>query len=408
MRVATKLTDAKLLALKAPATGQVEHSDSDVPGLRIRIGKTGAKTFILRKRVAGRIRNITVGRYGPRFGLTDARKKARALISDMEAGKAPPAPQKPSGGTAGTIRAMMPDYLASKAHLRSMPDLKSVVNKYILPELGDRFADSVTRAEVTAFIDGIAKAKPIRARLVLAQLSAFYSWAMPRLDKLPANPCRDAGRPPKPKSRDRVLSNDELRGLWQVSDDEALPWGPALKLLMLTGARREEVFGAARAEFDLKAAEWVIPAERAKNGLPHIVPLSKAAVAVVKAIPQMDKSPMLFPARGNPENGSSGFSRAQARFRVSLDKKLEREGGEHWRLHDIRRTVATGLQRLGIRFEVTEAVLNHVSGAKGGIAGVYQRHDWKAEKRVALDAWATELNRIVTGTDKSNVVALHG
>jgi integrase len=269
------------------------------------------------------------------------------------------------------------------------------MNMYILPALGDRFADTVTRADVTELIDSIVETKPVRARLVHAQLSAFYTWAMPRLEKLPANPCRDAGRPPKAVARDRVLTDDELRALWQVADAEPLPWGPALKLLMLTGARRDEVFNAGRAEFNLKTAEWVIPAERAKNGLPHIVPLPKAAVAVVEAVPGVEDSAKLFPARGNLEKGPSGYSRAQARFRASMEKVLGRTQPEHWRLHDIRRTVATGLQRLGVRVEVTEAVLNHVSGARGGIAGVYQRHDWKAEKRAALDAWATELDRIV-------------
>lgn len=397
--MATKLTDAKLQGLKAPAKGQVEHSDSDVPGLRVRIGASGAKTFILRKRVGSRIRNITVGRYGPRFGLADARRKARSLISDLESGKAPPVPSRVSSTTAGTIRSMMPRYLRSKEKLRSFHDLKSVVNKYILPGLGDRFADSVTRGEISKFIAEIAEAHPTRARNVLAQLSAFYSWALPQLDALPANPCRDAGRPAKPVARDRVLSDLELAALWKVADGESLPWGPALKLLMLTGARRSEVFEADRAEIDIKAKEWVIPAERAKNGLPHIVPLSAAAITVIKTIPASDGSPKLFPAMGNPENSPSGYSRALARFRRSLDETLKRENTERWTLHDIRRTVATGLQRLGVRFEVTEAVLNHISGAKGGIAGVYQRHDWKSEKRSALDAWAKYLAKIM---QKSN------
>lgn len=399
--MATKLTDAKLQGLKAPEKGQVEHSDSDVPGLRVRIGASGAKTFILRKRVGGKIRNITVGRYSPRFGLADARRKARSLISDLEAGKAAPAPSRVSSTTAGTIRSMMPRYLRSKEQLRSFHDLKSVVNKYILPGLGDRFADSVTRGEISKFIAEIAETHPTRARNVLAQLSAFYSWALPQLDGLPANPCRDAGRPPKPVARDRVLSDLELAALWQVADGESLPWGPALKLLMLTGARRSEVFEADKAEIDIKAKEWVIPADRAKNGLPHIVPLSVEALTVIKAIPASDKSPKLFPAMGNPKNGASGHSRALARFRRSLDEAMKRDGCERWTLHDIRRTVATGLQRLGVRFEVTEAVLNHISGAKGGIAGVYQRHDWKVEKRRALDAWAKHVTALVRKSDLS-------
>jgi integrase len=257
-------------------------------------------------------------------------------------------------------------------------------------------------------VDTIAATAPTMGRAVHAQLSAFYSWAMPRLDRLDANPCRDAGRPNKPKARDRVLTDAELGALWQVADAEPQPWGPALKLLMLTGARRDEIFSADRDEFDVRPGEWIIPAERAKNGQAHIVPLSRAALDIVKTIPAVEGTDKLFPARGNAENGPSGFSKAQARFRSSLDEALERDGGEHWTLHDIRRTVATGLQRLGVRFEVTEAVLNHVSGAKGGIAGVYQRLDWKAEKRTALEAWARELDRIVRGVENSNVVVING
>lgn len=406
MAVATKLTDAKLQGLKAPAKGQAEYSDSDVPGLRIRIGTSGVKTFILRKRAAGKISNITLGRYGPRFTLAEARKKARTLISDLEAGKAAPTPRRRSQGTAGTIRAMVPQYLSSKAHLRSHSEIERILNNHVLPKIGDRFADSVTRGEITAFIDEIAERAPVMARAVHAQLSAFYTWALPRLDRLESNPCRDAGRPDKPKARDRVLNDDELRALWQVTDAEAAPWGPGYKLLILTGARKSEVFEANRSEFNLKAKEWIIPANRAKNGVAHIVPLSDAALAVLKGIKEARESQKLFPATGNNERSPGGFSKAQARIAKALNKKLDREEGEYWTMHDIRRTVATGLQRLGIRFEVTEAVLNHVSGAKGGIAGVYQRHDWKAEKRAALDSWAVELDRIIRRKGGSNVVAL--
>lgn len=404
--MAGKLTDAKLKALKAPEKGQAEYSDPAVPGLRVRVGTTGTKTFILRKRVGGRIRNITVGRYGPRFGLAEAHRKARAILTDLEAGKVPfPIPRR-SSGTTGTIAELMPAYLASKAELRSLVNVRRIVNRHIVPTLGDRLADSVTRADVTAVIDEIAATAPVMARAVHSQLSAFYTWAMPRLDRLPGNPCRDAGRPAKPKSRDRVLSDAELRALWHVAEGESLPWGPGLKLLILTGARRSEVFNAEREEFDLAAREWVIPGARSKNGQPHIVPLSDAAVTVLKAVSAIEGSTKLFPGRNNLENGPGGFSKAQTRFRSSIDERLERESGQRWTLHDIRRTAATGLQRLGIRFEVTEAVLNHVSGSKSGVAGIYQRHDWKAEKRHALEAWAAEVERIVTATDRGNVVAL--
>ena len=392
--MAGKLTDAKLKGLKPPASGQVELADSDVTGLRARVGKSGAITFVLRKRVGDKVHNISIGRYGPRFGLADARRKARALASDLEAGKPPPMLRARSGTKAETIRGLVPQYLASKSQLRSAAEIERILIGYVLPEIGDRLADTVTRGDVTRLIDGIAERAPTMARAVHAQLSAFYSWALPRLDRLPGNPCRDAGRPLKAKARDRVLSDDELVALWRVADDEALPWGAAIRLLILTGARRDEVFSADRAEFDTLASEWTIPAARAKNGVPHLVPLSDAARAEFMAIAAVEGSEKLFPTRTKARQadaGPSGFSKAMARIRAAVDSQLERDKGPHWTLHDIRRTVATGLQRLGVRFEVTEAVLNHVSGARGGIAGVYQRHDWKAEKRAALDAWGGHL-----------------
>lgn len=403
------LTDTKLKAIKAPVTGRIEIPDDKVQGLRVRVSSKGTKTFVLRKRQGAKVHNLTLGVYGPRFGLAEARRKARTYLNDLEAGKGAPPPAKRARAKGGTFRQLIPAYLDSKKDLRSHGEISRIMDGYVMPELGDRFADTVTRGEITELIDNIAATAPTMARAVHAQLSAFYTWAMPRLDKLEANPCRDAGRPPKPKARDRVLTDAELKALWAVAEDEPNPWGPGLKLLMLTGARRDEVFSADRDEFDLKADEWTIPADRAKNDVVHIVPLPAVAKAVFEAIPEVEGSGKVFPTRtkaGQADRGPSGFSKAQARFREKLDKKLEREDGPHWTLHDIRRTVATGLQRLGVRYEVTEAVLNHVSGARGGIAGVYQRHDWKDEKRAALNAWATELDRIIRGSNDTNVVKL--
>lgn len=373
--------------MKRPSSGQVEIIDKTVPGLRVRIGQSGKPSFIIRKRVGGKIRVITLGQYGARFSLADARKAARSALSDLDAGKAV-APVK--RGTL-TIKSLWSEYLATKTALRSHREIVRIGEKHILPELGERMADAVTRGDVTRFIDGIAA--PVMARLVHAQLSAFYSWAMPRLDKLASNPCRDAGRPPKPKARDRVLTENEMAALWRVVDVQAEPWRSAVKVLILTGQRKSEVFEARRAEFDLKAGLWTIPAERAKNGAAHIVPLSEAAKNVLEAIEEVQGSRLLFPADGNPENPASGISKAVERIRAGVRAELS-EDVAGWSLHDIRRTVATGLQRLGIRFEVTEAVLNHVSGSKGGVAGVYQRYGWADEKKAALDAWALEVERL--------------
>ena len=407
MVAATGLTDSKIKGLKPPASGQAEYPDALVPGLRLRVGSSGVKTFILRKRVAGRVRNLTIDRYHERrFTLADARKRARALISDIEGGAEPAARGRRRGAeTVGTVKALFEDYRAAKGQLRTIGETKRIFEKYVLPELGGRLADSVTRADVTRLIDGIAA--PTMARAVAAQLSAFYSWAMPRLDRLDSNPCRDAWKPAKPPARERILSEPELRALWTAVADEPAPFGPGVRLLLLTLQRREEVFSAACAEFDLKGATWTIPAARAKNGLAHIVPLSPA-VDELKPLIDGRREGKLFPARGNADNGASGFSKAWSRIRAAVVKAIG-SPVERFTMHDLRRTGATGMQRLGVRLEVTEAVLNHVSGSRSGVVGVYQRHHFTDEKRQALNAWEIELQRIIAGKRApSNVVAING
>ena len=176
-------------------------------------------------------------------------------------------------------------------------------------------------------------------------------------------------------------------------DREKKPFGPAIKLLLLTGQRRNEVFDADRSEFDLEARLWTMPGVRAKNGATHLVPLSPAALAIVKDLLSTERSEKLLPARGNWDASPSGFSKAMIRIRDALEVELK-QSVPHWTLHDLRRTMATGLQRLGVRLEVTEAVLNHLSGSRAGIVGVYQRHNYFEEKRAALAAWAREVKRL--------------
>lgn len=400
MSAPVNLTDAKISGLKRPEKGQVEIIDAIEKGLRVRIGASGKKSFIVRKRVGGKIKVVTLGEY-PLMTLKAAREAAHVTKNDLKFGREV---QSHKRGPQ-TIAKLWPEFVASKSKNRSIRETRRIGEKYILPQLGDRLAVAVTRGDVTRFIRSISA--PVMARAVFAQLSAFYSWALELLDDLPANPCIGAGRPAKPKARDRVLNDNEISALWRAAELESAPWQHAVKLLLLTGQRRSEVFEAEWSEFDLKAAVWTIPAERAKNNAAHIVPLSNEALAIIETIPKVDGSKFVFPAADNPANPCSGISKVLERLRKAIAKDLDRDV-ETWSLHDLRRTVATGLQRLGIRFEVTEAVLNHVSGSKAGVAGVYQRHDWKEEKRTALDSWAVELDRIVTGKSPNNVVPIKG
>jgi integrase len=211
-----------------------------------------------------------------------------------------------------------------------------------------------------------------------------------------ALPRREAG-----EARDRVLTDDELASIWRAAEATgAKVFGLLVRLLILTGQRREEVAGMAWSELSPDRQTWTIPAGRAKNGKDHLVPLSAAARDLLPEEPHADEreSELLFPGqRGTPFNGWS-------KSKAQLDKD---SGVIGWRIHDLRRTLATGLQRLGVRLEVTEAVLNHVSGSRAGIVGIYQRHEWAAEKRAALDAWAAHVMALVRGRDDAgNITAL--
>lgn len=404
------LTDAKIRSLTPPVKGQQEWPDHIVPGLRIRVGRTGAKTFILRKRVGERWRNITVGPFKDYFGLADARKKARSILLDIDNGKGAPKPAKEDGTTL-TGRLMFTflwnQYLerAVRGHKRSASEIERICNKFLLPRLGDRMADSITRAEITALVEDVCYRNPQKptlreGRTVHQRLSAFYSWAMPKLERLQANPCQYAWRPPLGKPRDRFLTDDEIKLFWRACGKMNWPFGPGFKLLLVTGQRRSEVFGASRCE--IKDGIWTIPAARAKNGIAHIVPLPRLALDILDALPKIDGSDKLFAVPDNPEAVSSGFSKGHPRLLRLMSELQDGEPVNHFVLHDLRRTAATGMQRLGVPMPVTEAVLNHISGSRGGIAGVYQRHDYFEEKKEALLKWAELLTSLVSDRGEGN------
>jgi integrase len=224
-----------------------------------------------------------------------------------------------------------------------------------------------------------------------------------------------------------VLSDDEMEEIWRAAGDAASPYGTIIRLLILTGQRRGEVAGMNWGELSDDISTWTMPGERTKNGAVHMVPLSGPAGDLLcgllpadagqakRAIAERRASAALV-LPGAVGTSFAGWSKAKA----ALDKGITEARATAaavagttaaplvpWSVHDLRRTVATGLQRLGVRLEVTEAVLNHISGSRGGIAGVCQRHDWAAEKHAALEAWAAHVTAAVAGrTPAGNVVTL--
>jgi integrase len=301
----------------------------------------------------------------------------------------------------------------------SVGQAKVSINKYLLPKLRGKPLPHITKADLQAAIDAIPASRKASRQQVFAYASILFRWALERGD-ISDNPVTSMAKPKGPKARDRVLSDDELASVWQATKKMREPLGAFYRLLLLTGQRREEVAGMIWPELDRATATWIIPADKAKNGVAHIVPLAPAVVeeldrlALARQIAAKDAKPhgQRWPKAGpvvsiRGKKPISCFSQAKTLLDDEVTKVRKEAGAlSPWRVHDLRRTLATGLQRLGVRFEVTEAVLNHISGAKSGVAGIYQRHDWRDEKQSALEAWARHVATITKPAHKDNVVSL--
>ncbi|MGD0634684.1 MAG: tyrosine-type recombinase/integrase [Beijerinckiaceae bacterium] len=240
-----------------------------------------------------------------------------------------------------------------------------------------------------------------RARAMFAALSKLFNWLLQR-QRVEKNPCAGVHRPDAPEARDRVLTDAELRFFLTACGDLGEPFGPLFKLMLLTGQRLNEVAGMTRSELgadDAGRPIWTLAASRTKNKRPHIVPLSPQACAVIAGVHAIAGKPKyVFSTTGKTH--VSGWSKTKRR----LDARMAELAGAAvppWRLHDLRRTCAAGLQRLGVALPVTERILNHVSGSFAGIVGVYQRHEYSSEKREALLAWAA----FVHGLEEKHDVA---
>ena len=254
------------------------------------------------------------------------------------------------------------------------------------PKHLDNPAADLDRAVVVRVLDKLAEdGKVAMAGRTAAYGAACYHWAMKR-GSLAANPFHDLPLAPVAK-RERVLSDSELRSIWGATSGPG-PFNGIVRMLILTGQRRAEVAAMTWRELTDDLLTWTIPSHRAKNGVAHVVALSAEAQAVLRAAPRLTgEADLVFASLRGAFNG---FSKAKA----ALD---EASGVKEWRLHDIRRSFASGLQKLGVRLETTESVLNHISGSRAGIVGVYQRHTWADEKRTALHAWGAHVAAIVEG-----------
>jgi integrase len=254
----------------------------------------------------------------------------------------------------------------------------------------------------------------VRVNRVLSNLKRFFNWCVER-GMIDASPAANVKPPVKEVARDRVLSEEEVAAFIKACEKMGEPFGRIMLLLLYTGQRRDEVSAARWSEFDLTARVWTLPADRVKNSRVHTLPLSSQVRTLVEGIVREQGNPYLFPARFSRTGSTdprpvSGFTRAKERLDALMLEVLRETDPEAemepWRLHDLRRTAASGMARMGVGIHVVEKILNHVSGSLSGVAGVYNRHSYQDEMRAALQAWADWLDRPETiGTNVVNMRA---
>jgi integrase len=391
-----KLTLNRIDGLKCPeGKRDVLVFDDQQRGLGVRVTAGGSKTYLAQYSFHGLKRRIPLGSCSA-VSLAKARDAVRAIMGDVAKGIDPAAERKKAKvHGALTLKALLSDWqalhLSGKRPRYAAEAVRAVRNAF--SRYLDLPAADLDRATAVKTLDAMArKGSAAMAARTAAYGKAAYGWAT-RRGSLSSNPFLNLPVASDIR-RERVLSDDELGAVWRAAAG-AGAFNGIVRLLMLTGQRREEVAGMTWAELSGDFLAWTIPASRAKNGATHIVPLSPPAKDLLRNLPSFGE--LVFPGLRGPFNG---WSKAKA----AMDA---RSGVTNWRLHDLRRTAATGLQRLGVRLEVTEQVLNHVSGSRAGIVGVYQRHDFASEKRAALEAWGNHVLAVVEGRAATdNVVTL--
>lgn len=398
MPARTILTDMAVRKLTPPDSGQRELWDSKIGGFGVRVSAGGTKSFVLMYRVHGRQRRMTLGRY-PDLLLADARNLAQRALADVASGRDPAgeaataSPQSkdvinlPAGGEGGVFASLVEQFITihcgRKNRASTAYETGRLLRSEFVPLWRNRPVGDIRKTDVLNALDAIVnRGTPSAANHAFAAIRRFFNWCVER-GHLETSPCLGVKAPSKSISRDRVLTEDELRKLWMAAGQMGYPMGTIAQVLALTAQRRGEVAQMRWRDVDMAAKTWAIPADVTKSNRAHIVPLSPTAFSLIESAPRFDDV-YVFPARGKPGHPYSGFSKGKRR----LDQFSELSG---WTLHDLRRTAATGMASLGTAPHVVERILNHSSGSFGGVAGVYNRFSYLPEMRNALEQWERHL-----------------
>lgn len=376
------LTDKALDALK-PQLKRYEVHDSYCPGLSVRVTPEGRKTFNVKYRYGVDQKRMSIGVY-PRVSLAAARQRAMDAMRQVDDGADPAKRRRQADHRVDAIVAEFITRYAKPRNRRWMESERILLREFVAV-FGQKDIRDVTRADVLEIMDGaVERGAHYSANRILSNVRKLYNWCVER-GIVEKSPIVGLKAPTKEVSRDRVLDDGEIKAVLHACRNDTYPFRQFAPMLLATGQRRGEMAHMRWSEIDLDNKIWVIPTERSKNGKPHVVPLSAYALTLLNEIPRFLDCDFVFTTtRRSP---ISGFSKA-------LRRLWDATGSTDWRLHDLRRTAASGMAQASVPPHVVEKVLNHISGTISGVAAVYNRYAYDPEKRDALETWGASLTEL--------------
>lgn len=408
-------------AIEVPPAGKRAYLwDDRLKGFGVMVMPSGVRSYIVQYRLGGRghpTRRATVGQHGSPWTAEKARSRAQDLLELIRKGIDPVEAERNRAGEllaqkkidAELAFSTFADTFIAKhvdgRGMRSADDIKGVFRRDLKPWFKDKPLPSITRDDIHDLLDHIGERSESASNKAHKWLRKFFNYAVDKKSKyLAASPMHAMSPPYDDGERTRVLKGIEIKQVWDASAQLSGPFRDLVRLLLLTGQRLREVAGMQWKEIDLDKAEWIIPAARTKNKRQHLVPLSPQVIAILNAIAPNKEARKGCVLTTNGKTPISGFSKAKAHLDGEVAKlvaKANRESDRpkqefaNWVYHDLRRTLATGCQGLGILESHTEAVLNHVSGTRGGIRKIYQLYEFQPEKKRALEIWGQHVSGLI-------------
>lgn len=384
--VQQSLTELTIRKAK-PADKRYDLFDASARGLGLRIAISGTKSWFIMRRFNGRMLRITFGRY-PEISLANARLKVPEVLREMADGR--------TQGQRKTdlFKIVLEEWLKKdQVKNKSVHQVKMAMYLHALPALGNMSVTSITKRDVNKMIDKVVDAgSPVAANRILAYTKRFFSWCKER-DILDQSPVEAIKLPSKENDRDRVLNLGEIKSFWISCDKMGYPWGPIFQLLLLTGARLKEVSQASWSEISISDRTLDLPGSRTKNERAHQIQLSVQTLKILLSLPKVEGQDFLFSTNG--KSPVSGFSKVKKRLDMLC-------GVTNWRFHDLRRSFAThSSEKLSVSPVIVDKILNHRTGQVRGVTAVYQRGEYLAERREALQKWGDYIERLVAGEDEA-------